>query len=119
MSQVFKKKKLLRKGFYKIEETVDPETIIWENLGHKLTSKMKYWLGTLFISALVFSVSFAGFWAMALIEKNRVKYVKSDCLDHLKIDLESAYQDFMMPEQDQKGYFNCFCEKMLDVPGGL
>lgn len=60
MKSVFQKKKLLKKGYYSIRDTVEPETIIWENLGVPASSKFFRWVGALSLAAVLFAISFAG-----------------------------------------------------------
>ena len=38
LHQIFKKKKLLAKGYYDINDTVDADNIIWENIGSSVSS---------------------------------------------------------------------------------
>mmetsp|Transcript_42256 Transcript_42256/g.64782 ORF Transcript_42256/g.64782 Transcript_42256/m.64782 type:complete len:186 (-) Transcript_42256:1859-2416(-) len=79
LGQMFLKKKLLRKWFYKMSPAVSPETIVWENLGVPLGAKIAKWAKALFFVVFWFAVSLYGLWELASMEKKRLDYVKGDC----------------------------------------
>ena len=80
MKSIFKKKKLLQKGYPFVSETANPECIIWENLGQKKVSKYLTTLSICFAAAIVFSCGFFLTVFLATYEKKRHDFVKSDCL---------------------------------------
>jgi len=79
MSSIFKRKKLLQKGYYNVGDTVDPECIIWENLGTSTCSKVLRWVGAGTVCLLLCAISFYGVLQVSNHEKDYVKYMKSDC----------------------------------------
>jgi len=92
---MFLKKKLLKKWFYGVEDAVSPETIIWENLGVSLWTKVKKWAQALALIILAAAVSLYGFWQMAALEKARRDYTLRDCrFNDAEIDVLTAFADW-------------------------
>jgi hypothetical protein len=106
--------KLLNKGFYAIEGAVDPETILWENLGTPASIKAKRFCLNFIVIIIVFAVSFFGLWGIQLFEKLYNKWVKTDCTGNEFFTIDNAYTDFMLPEQDQQGLIYCYCNQMYE-----
>lgn len=65
MPSIFRKKKLLRKGFYDIVYTDDPEMVIWEHIGISFWSKFIRYTAAFICSLSFFVISFIVLWAMA------------------------------------------------------
>lgn len=74
--KLYPKMKLLNKGFYAIEGAVDPETILWENLGTPAIKKAKRFTLNFFVIIAVFAISFFGLWGIQLFERLFNKWVK-------------------------------------------
>jgi hypothetical protein len=55
---------LLEKGFYHVEGSVDPATVLWENLGTPAYMKIKRWFGSASVIMLTFAVSYFGLWGI-------------------------------------------------------
>ena len=85
--------KLLNKGFYAVDGAVDPETILWENLGTPVSKKATRWTSNLIVIILVFTVSFFGLWGIAQFEKLYSHWVKSDCSGNERYTIENAFID--------------------------
>ena len=79
MKFLFKKKKLLTKSYLTLLETVEPGTVVWENLGMPLWSKVLRILLFVFAIAVLLCLSCALMVYLGLFEKLRVDFVKSDC----------------------------------------
>lgn len=108
MKSVFKKKKLLGKGYPRVRETANPECVIWENLGQKKSASFLVRLAVLLIAAAFFAGAFCFMWFFARYEKMRVNYVKSECFEGDYGESE-ALEDFRLPTDQQKGTMHCFC----------
>lgn len=102
--------KLLNKGFYAIEGAVDPETILWENLGTPASKKAIRVTLNLFVIVLVFLVSFFGLWGIAQFEKLHNKWVKTGCEGNDIFKIDNAFADLELPENEQQGLVYCYCD---------
>ena len=69
MKKFFIKRKLVGEGFLQLEESVDPQSIIWENLGTQLTYKISRYILIFLIFVIFFGVSFYGMYNFTNIEK--------------------------------------------------
>lgn len=94
MKSVFKKKKLLQKGYPTVKETANPECVIWENLGQKKLKKYVTFLSILLTSTTIFACGFFLSWFFATFEKKRHDFVKNDCLQEDDYTSEQALADF-------------------------
>ena len=86
-----RKRKLKSSGFPILEDAVDPECIIWENIGAKKSHHCKMWLASILLAFMFLAISFYGMHFMANKEKDRVDFVKSDCI---KLDILTKKQAF-------------------------
>jgi hypothetical protein len=86
---------LMEKGIYNVSAAMDPETILWENLGTPKRTKALRTIATLAFCVCIFSTSFAGIWAIQLFEKMHVSWVRSECNDDYSI--QSAFIDHLLP----------------------
>jgi hypothetical protein len=55
---------LLDKGMYRVEGSVDPATVLWENLGTPVYQKCSRWTGSATVIGLVLACSFFGLWGI-------------------------------------------------------
>jgi len=94
---LFKKKKLLQKGYLSVSETVDPSCIIWENLGEGKIRKLIKWASYLIISAGFFWISLVVLWQIGRIEKLRMDYFKQDCTTLDWYTMDSVVEDLQNP----------------------
>ena len=97
MSSVFRRKKLLQKGYYHIGEAVDPDNITWENLGISVRSKTLRWLGATVVLLILCIISFSGVLQMSNLEKDYVHYMRSDCSGGQKFSQDWALADIILP----------------------
>lgn len=88
--------KLLGTGIYNVSPAMDPETILWENLGTPPRTKFLRAISTLAFCISVFAVSFIGIWGIQLFEKMQVSWVRSDTCDDI-FTLDSAFNDHLLP----------------------
>lgn len=79
MGSLFKKKKLLQKGYLRMKEAHDPEILIWENTGQSFWRKFFIGLTYLFFACVFIALGFSTFWGTAQVEKLRNEYIKGDC----------------------------------------
>jgi hypothetical protein len=102
--------KLLNKGFYAVEGAVDPETILWENLGTPVAKKASRWTANLMVIIFVLAASYFGLWGISRFENLYKHVVKSDCSGNEYFKIDNAYADHLLEENDQQGLINCYCE---------
>lgn len=117
MSSVFRRKKLLQKGYYHVGEAVDPDNITWENLGISARSKTLRWLGAAIVLLILCVISFSGVLQMSNLEKDYVHYMKSDCSGRSTFSQDLALADIIRPQKQQLGLMNCYCSQMLETFG--
>mmetsp|Transcript_14014 Transcript_14014/g.23808 ORF Transcript_14014/g.23808 Transcript_14014/m.23808 type:complete len:888 (-) Transcript_14014:196-2859(-) len=119
MPAVFKKKKLLKKGYYNVDEPGDPDNIIWEHLGVPFCSKFVRYVFAFLCSLVWFALSYAILWALAQLEKKRIDYIRRDCSssDLVFFTETAAQNDFQLPLSEQQGFMNCFCQQQYDSEG--
>jgi hypothetical protein len=56
--------RLLGKGVYKVAPAMDPETVLWENLGTPKAFKIKRVAATIAFCVSIFALSLAGIWGI-------------------------------------------------------
>ena len=78
-SQMFKRIKLLSKGFLEVRAAPSPENVIWENLGSTAKQKASRYLGAFSFVLLLLIMSFYCIWGNQYAEKLRAAWVRSDC----------------------------------------
>jgi hypothetical protein len=100
---------LLDKGFYNVEGSVDPATVLWENLGTPIYKKLGRWIGTGSVIFIVLIISFFGLWGIALFEKLNNRWVRSDCSGNEYYSIDYAFEDYLLPESKQQGLMDCYC----------
>jgi hypothetical protein len=69
MKKFFIKRKLVGEGFLQLEESVDPQSIIWENLGFQFYKKVFRILIIFLLFLIFFVISFYGMFNFTNIEK--------------------------------------------------
>jgi len=89
---------LLDKGFYAVEGSVDPATVLWENLGTPIYKKLGRWFGTGSVVFLVLMISFFGLWGIAIFEKLHKQWIRQDCTGNEYYDIDNAFEDFLLPK---------------------
>jgi hypothetical protein len=81
-------------AFLSAEPTVDPETIIWENLGvPNLINKTRIGKNACF-SIMVGIISLSGITAIALFEKHNYNWDKNDCQGNSIYEIDHAINDY-------------------------
>ena len=106
---------LLEKGLYQVEGSVDPATILWENLGTPTYMKAKRWTGSAFVILMVFITSYFGLWGIQLFERLNNNWVRSDCSGNEYYTIDNAFEDFMLPQSKQQGLMECYCQQMYET----
>lgn len=79
LGSFFKRKQLIQKGYLTITDTVDPQILIWENLGVKSWTHCKAGLRTWALMVVLLVFSFWGQYYFANLEKDLTGLVRSDC----------------------------------------
>ena len=113
----FRRKKLLQKGFPAIREVVDPQTVIWENLGVSFAYRCNQNMKTYMVILATLFVSFWGFYYFQTIEKDLVSMVRSDCQGEAAYDIDIAWLDNQKPYKYKLGEMNCYCKNIFDQYG--
>jgi hypothetical protein len=117
LSQFFKKKQLIRKGFLTVREAVDPQIITWENLGIGFWSKCVHRMMTSMLIFMCLIVGFGGQVYMSNLEKEYNDIVRSDCKSESIYNIDQAWLDFKGPKRTRLGILNCYCKQMHDQYG--
>ena len=65
----------------------------------------------------IFIISFYGFWEIQLFETNRNRFVMSDCKGNSVYEINSAYNDYLLPRKDgqMQGLMACYCKQQFDL----
>lgn len=91
------------------QAAVDPETIVWENLGTPAPIKRKRaWDATTFTIS-VFLTSFIGIAAIALYEKEHRNWHKGECNGESFYGIDQATDDYRLDWPHQQGLMQCYC----------
>jgi hypothetical protein len=117
LSQFFKKKQLIRKGFLTVESPVDPQIIVWENLGISCWSRCAHRMITSMLVLMVLLVGFGGQVYLSNLEKDYNDIVRSDCKSESFYNIDQAWLDYKAPQKQRMGIMNCYCKQMHDVYG--
>jgi len=117
MTSLFKKKKLLQKGYFRFQEAHDPEILIWENMSQSWKSKLMIFSTYFTLACIFIAIGFTTFWESAVYEKLRTEYIKSDCNGLDYYSEKAAYEDFQLPKTQQQGLMHCYCQQMYDMYG--
>jgi len=89
----FLKGKLKQKGYLTVKHTVDPQILIWENLGISKLKYIKYLFMNFIVLGLIFGMSFGGQYYMSNIQKDLTDMVKSDCTGESQFNIDKAWLD--------------------------
>ena len=79
-----------------VQPAVDPETIMWENLGTPMPIKRKRIMDSTIFTISVFLLSFIGIVLLALFEKVRTNWDKNDCQGSSFFTNDQAIIDFYL-----------------------
>ena len=117
LSQFFKKKQLIRKGFLTVRDAVDPQIITWENLGIGFWSKCFHRMATTFLIFACLIVGFGGQVYLSNLEKEYNDLVRSDCKSETQYNIDQAWLDYKSPQKVRMGILNCYCRQMHNQYG--
>lgn len=116
LDSFFKKKKLIQKGYLTVNETVDPQIIAWENLGHSFGRKCMYRMISSALILMALAVGFGGQVYFANLEKDYDAIIRSDCSGETTYDLDQAWLDIKETNPKKRlGIMNCYCTQMYDI----
>ena len=102
--------KLLEEGQYSVSPAVDPQTIVWENLGTPTPTKVKRMAFTIMFTVSIFLASFFGIWGISLFEKLRNDWGLSECNGEDVFMNQVAFDDYMNPKPLKNGLMHCYCK---------
>ena len=103
LDQFFKKKRLVQEGNMVINETVDPQIIMWENIGISMYTQIK---NQLFVMNAVFwslFFSYCGQYYWQYIAKSLKAFKKSECGAEELFTNDEVYLDYVEPNMYQLG----------------
>lgn len=92
---------LLEKGLYYVQGSVDPETVLWENLGTPFRKKVGRNCLSVVVIIMVLAVSYFGLLGIKSFEALHNQFVKSDCSGNEYYSIQNAYDDFLLPTNKQ------------------
>ena len=120
MFKLFKKRKLNRQSFPYVYDVVEPSCIIWENTGRSSRYKLLIWLANCLMAAFLLSITLGLMIYIATYEKERKKYIKSECEAMSLLTPDQAIRDFQIQNQEvQLGLMNCYCKQEEQRVGAL
>jgi hypothetical protein len=103
------KSKLKQQGYLAVDSTVDPQILIWENLGLPRTYHLKQFLLGFVIVFSIMLVSFGGQYYFSNLEKDLVDIVRSDCSGEKIYDMDKALVDHFVDSRYRQGLMHCYC----------
>lgn len=100
-----------------IRDTVDPQIILWENIG---ISKMNNLINRTFVffavvGTLIFSYIGQYYWQF--IAKSLKDFRKSECSAEDLFTNDEVWLDHMQPNTYQLGQMDCYCEQLFELYG--
>ena len=100
-----------------IRDTVDPQIILWENIG---ISKMNNLFNRTFVffavvGTLIFSYIGQYYWQF--IAKSLKDFRKSECSAEDLFTNDEVWLDHMQPNTYQLGQMDCYCEQLFELYG--
>jgi len=95
LDQFFKKKRLVQDGNLTINETVDPQIILWENIGISMGSNIynRAFVFTAVVGTLIFSYCGQYYWQF--IAKSLKDFRKSECSNKDLFANDEVWLDFL------------------------
>jgi hypothetical protein len=114
LSNYFVRNKLKQRGFLRVNTTVDPQILIWENLGLPQSYHMKQHILGFIVVFAIMAISFSGQYYLSNIEKDLVDMARSDCSGESQYDIDKAFGDYYAAPQQRQGLMNCYCQQMYD-----
>lgn len=97
LDQFFKKKRLVQDGNLTINETVDPQIILWENIGIRMWSNIynRAFVFTAVVGTLIFSYCGQYYWQF--IAKSLKDFRKSECSVEDIFANDEVWLDYLKP----------------------
>lgn len=114
LSGYFVKNKLKQRGYLSVHSTVDPQLLIWENLGLPRRYHLQQHILGFVVVVLIMMVSFGGQYYLSNLEKDLVDIVRSDCSGESRYDIDQAFVDHYVAHKYRQGLMNCYCQQMYD-----
>lgn len=107
----------MNQGYYQLKDIVDPENILWENVGVPFRGSLYRWIGFIFASIIFMAISLSGVYFITETEVTWMQYVKSHCQGGDTYSQSDAYFDFIKDNAEQKGVMHCYCSNKLATQG--
>lgn len=101
----------------KIKDVVDPQIVLWENVGVSQNQKMKNRVLTAVVMFFCLMISYTGHYYFQRIAKELKSFEKSECAGSDWVTIDHAYIDYLQPKQYKLGNMNCYCRQILKVYG--
>lgn len=120
LDQFFKKKRLrgvVQEGNMTINDTVDPQIILWENIG--LSNFSQNMNRAYVINAVFWTIffSYCGQYYWQFIAKTLKQFKKSECGAEELFTNDEVWLDFVEPNMYQLGQMDCYCAKLHTLYG--
>lgn len=109
----FKKKRLIQEGDMKVRDVVDPQIVLWENVGVSDAQKIEHRILTIVTMIICLAISYIGHYYFQRVAKDLQEFDVSECSDSDWVKIDSAYYDFVRPKQYELGQMNCYCQQIL------
>ena len=100
MSKIFKKRKIKRKFYPCLQAAQEPQCIIWENLNVSIFRHLGLIFAELVIMAVLLFITFIPMAYIAMVEKKRIDFVKSDCVAMDDLTASEALEDHLKGNKD-------------------
>lgn len=101
----------------KIKDVVDPQIVIWENVGVSQMQKMYNRVVTASVMVVCLLISYGGHYYFQRIAKDLKEFEKSECSGTDWVTIDRAFSDHSRPRQYQLGEMNCYCQNILEIYG--
>ena len=116
LGKLFKKRKILRTHYPRLQDAEEPQCIIWENLNVSMFRHAGLFALEVVTMLTLLLLTFIPMAYLALIEKKRVDFVKSDCVAMDDLTAKEALSDHLRVNKDQViGLMHCFCEMKYKI----
>jgi len=100
-----------------LRDTVEPELILWENLGLTIKEKRVRLMSVLSLCIVLLVISFISVYAIKEQELEANNWHKSECRLLKNINYKSASDDIIKPLDQQKGFMWCYCQQQFEKSG--
>lgn len=91
-----KKKYFLQTTLFRMERAVEPNKIMWENIGAPMSSNIMRALSTIYLSIVVLVINFFILWNIQNFERARSDWVTGTCNPKRDYTIDDAFYDHFL-----------------------